>query len=174
MATARAVDLSLRDWAVLGVVAEAPTHGFAVARLMAPDGRIGQVWALPRPVVYNSLDKLLSHDLIRVKAVTSGNRGPGRTIVAVTPAGRDLLEAWLYEPVRHVRDVRSMLLLKLALLDRTTRDAGPLVEAQLELVSAQVKALRRLRDQSEGFERTIAIWRVESSEAVLRFLKAAP
>jgi DNA-binding PadR family transcriptional regulator len=144
---------------VLGVVAEAPTHGFAVARLMSPQGSIGRTWAQPRPVVYNSLDKLLARELIRVKATASGDRGPSRTIVAVTPAGRDLLEAWLYEPVPHVRDVRSMLLLKLALLDRASRNPGPLVEAQLELVSAQLKALRRFRDHSEDFERTIAVWR---------------
>ena len=49
--------LSAAAWAVLGVVAEGPTHGFAVAAVLAPDGPLGQVWTLPRPMVYRELDK---------------------------------------------------------------------------------------------------------------------
>jgi hypothetical protein len=45
-----------------------------------------------------------------------------------------------------------------------------LVEAQLVVTTDQVEGLRDLRDQVTGFERVLAVWRVESSEAVVRFL----
>jgi DNA-binding PadR family transcriptional regulator len=166
----RSEPLSPGDWAVLGVVAESPTHGFAVARVMTAEGGIGRIWTLPRPAVYASLNRLQELGLTRVQAVRSGDRGPDRSIIAVTPAGLRMMQKWLYEPVRHVRDVRSMLLLKLVLLDRARVDPAPLVEAQLAVVAPQLNGLRHLRDQAVGFERVLAAWRVESSEAVVRFL----
>jgi DNA-binding PadR family transcriptional regulator len=158
------------DWAVLGVAAEGPTHGFAVARLMAPEGALGRVWTLPRPMVYGSLNRLRELGLISVQAVSSGDRGPNRSILAITPAGLRRLQEWRYEPVRHVRDMRSLLLLKLALLDRAALDPAPLVDAQLALLSPQIQGLKDLRDEAVGFERVLAAWRAESSEAVVRFL----
>jgi DNA-binding PadR family transcriptional regulator len=162
--------LSAGDWAVLGVVAESPTHGFAVARLMAADGGLGRIWTLPQPAVYTSLNRLRDQGLTTVQAVSSGVRGPNRSIIAVTPDGLRIVQEWLYEPVLHVREMRSMLLLKLALLDRAGLDPGPLVETQLAVITPQLRGLMAVRDQAVGFERVLAIWRVESSEAVVRFL----
>jgi hypothetical protein len=39
---------------------------------------------------------------------------------------------WLTRPVEHTRDVRSELLVKLALLDRAGKDPQPLLAAQRE------------------------------------------
>src|SRR5882672_627340 len=36
-----------------------PIYGFAIARLTAPGGELGQIWHIPRPVVYRSLSRLL-------------------------------------------------------------------------------------------------------------------
>jgi len=36
-------ELSIADWVVLGVVAEAPTHGWPVVRALRADGPIGRV-----------------------------------------------------------------------------------------------------------------------------------
>jgi DNA-binding PadR family transcriptional regulator len=155
---------------VLGVVAESPTHGFAVARLMAADGALGRIWTLPRPTVYTSLKRLRELGLTRVQGVTSSDSAPDRLIMAVTPTGLHIVQAWLHEPVRHVRDIRSMLMLKLALLDRAGVDPALLLEAQLAVITAQLRGFRDLRDQAVGFERVLAAWRVESSEAVVRFL----
>jgi len=43
--------LSLPEWTVLAVVNERPTHGFAIAQLTAPQGELGRIWHIPRPVV---------------------------------------------------------------------------------------------------------------------------
>jgi len=157
-------------WAVLGALAEGPTHGFALVQLMARDGALGRIWTLPHPVVYQALKRLQQLDLITERATERGGRGPQRTILAVTPAGRRALRRWLFAPVDHVRDVRSLLLLKMALLDRAGIDPAPLLDAQRAQVETLVAALTCQHDAAEGFERVLATWRLESSRAVLRFL----
>ncbi len=169
--TDRLQGLTPGDWAVLGVVAEEPTHGFAVAQRLGPEGQLGRIWTLPRPVVYQVVKKLAQLELIAEQGTESGARGPVRTVFSATPAGRRALDRWLAEPVDHVRDVRSLLLLKLALLDRAGVDPGPLVAAQRERVNAQLGSLREERNQAAGFDRVVLDWRIASSAATVDFLR---
>lgn len=41
--------LSLTEWVVLALLAEEPSHGFAVARTLSPSSALGQVWIVPPP-----------------------------------------------------------------------------------------------------------------------------
>lgn len=41
--------LSLAEWVVLCLVCEAPSHGFALVRMLADDGELGQVLRVPKP-----------------------------------------------------------------------------------------------------------------------------
>lgn len=163
---------------MLGALAEGATHGFALARLLGPGGPLGQIWTLPRPVVYQALNKLSDRGLVAPQATERSERGPNRTIVAVTPAGRRALERWLATPVEHVRDMRSELLLKLALLDRAGTDRAAtvrtrLIDAQRATLDARLQALRTQEQAGEGFERLLGAWRAASVRAVLEFLSAA-
>lgn len=163
-------ELSPSDWAVLGVVAERPTHGFAVAQILGRDGAVGRVWSVPRPVVYQLIKKLESLKLIAGGKTEPGDRGPQRTVYRVTPAGRRALGRWLSEPVEHVRDVRSLLMLKLALLDRAGADPGQLVHAQRVRAEEQLAALVGAIEQASGFDRVILQWRLAATRATLDFL----
>ena len=101
-----------------------------------------------------------------------GGRGPTRTIVAVTATGRDRVAAWLGEPVEHVRDARSLLLLKLALCHRQEVDPRPLLEEQravLERVE-RAQAARAANAAGDDTERLLAAFRLESTRAVARFV----
>ncbi|MGH3471675.1 MAG: PadR family transcriptional regulator [Nocardioidaceae bacterium] len=166
------VSLSPGEWAVLGVVAEGPTHGFAVAQLLAEDGSLGRVWTVPRPLVYQALNKLLDQGLIAQQATERSHVGPSRRIVTVTTGGRRVLRRWLATPVEHVRDIRSLLLLRLALLDRAGTDPRPLLEAQRTRLEPQRAALEQQLDRNDGFERVLAQWRLASSHATLEFIEA--
>lgn len=164
---------------MLGVVAEGPTHGFAVAALLAADGALGRVWTLPRPMVYREIDKLVELGLVAERGAERSGRGPARTVVAITPTGRRAVTRWRNEPVEHVRDLRSALMLKLALLQRAGADLRPLLEAQQRQLEPQLAGLIALRDRTDGtggtdrFERLLAQWRLASSRAALEFLRAA-
>jgi DNA-binding PadR family transcriptional regulator len=162
--------LSAGDWAVLGAVAEGPTHGFAVARLLGEDAPLGRVWTMRRQDVYQALKKLSKLELITERTTEPGDRGPKRTIVAITRAGERLLRGWLSEPVDHVRDVRSLLLLKLLLLDRSGQDPILLLDAQRAKLAPLLEGLEALRASTDGFERVLADWRVTSCRATLQFI----
>lgn len=165
--------LSLAEWLVLSVVRERRTHGFAVAALTGPDGDLGRVWTVPRPVVYRALGRLRDAELIRETGTEHSTTGPARTLVEITADGDAAAAAWLTRPVAHIRDVRSELLLKLALLDRAGADPTGLLVAQRRTLEPIVAALAEARDAAHGFDRTLASWRYESAAATLAFLDAA-
>ena len=166
------LELSPGEWAVLGAVGEGPTHGFAIAQLLAPGGELGRVWTMRRPLVYQALRKLDQMGLIEKRGTERSGRGPDRTILVTAPAGELTVRHWLSEPVDHVRDVRSLLLLKLALLDRSGGDSRPLLAAQRQRLLPQLAKLERAHDKSEGFDEVLAEWRLTSSHATLDFIDA--
>jgi len=164
-------DLSLTDWAVLGIVAEAPTHGFAIARALSATGDVGQVWTVARPLVYRSLTTLADRGLIEERGETQSGHGPTRTMVRATRAGRAALVRWLDTPVEHVREVRTALLLKLALNERSGRSSSALVARQQQQLEPVFDSLGR-RPRGDGFDLVLAQWRRESARAVQRFLRS--
>ena len=164
------VTLSPGEWAVLGLIAEQPRHGFAVRKALGPDGDVGRVWSLPGPLVYRALTTLQAKGLAEVVRAERSEVGPQRTVVTATPAGRDLLQAWLAQPVEHLRDFRSLFMLKLVMLDRAGEDPATLGAAQRDRVEPVVAALSDRLRTSDGFERTLAAWRLESARAAVRFL----
>jgi DNA-binding PadR family transcriptional regulator len=165
--------LSLSEWLVLCVICERPTHGFAIAKLFAADGSLGRVWRVPRQVIYRAMQRLELLGLIRTAGEQHSSTGPVRSLAAVTPAGRRQAKAWLCRPVSHARDVRSELLLKLALLDRAGTDPRDLLEAQQAELMPVALALGERLGSAEGFGHTVALWRYEAISASMRFLAAA-
>jgi DNA-binding PadR family transcriptional regulator len=164
--------LTTGEWAVLGLVAEGATHGFAVARALEPDGEVGRVWSMRRPLVYRTLDVLADRDLTRTAGTEASTAGPQRTVIEVTRDGARQVDEWLQAPVEHVRDARSELLLKLLFLDRRGLAPDALLTAQSERFREQERELRTRLDVAEGFTRTLALWRVENTAAAVRFVDA--
>jgi PadR family transcriptional regulator AphA len=163
-----AEQLLLGEWACLGVLYQGPTHGFAIASRLKPDGDIGRVWSLSRPLTYRSLDQLALRGRIHPIGEERGIAGGNRTKIAATRSGRAQLRRWLRTPVEHLRDVRSELLLKLLLAERCAVDNGPMLVEQRARVAAMEDVLRvQLEAQPDD---VVARWRVESAAATGRFL----
>jgi PadR family transcriptional regulator AphA len=164
--------LSLTDWVVLGLVAEEPRHGFAVAREVGPDAAIGQVWTVPRPLVYRAIEHLRAQGLVEPVRTEAGTQGPHRTVYRATRAGRARLARWLDQPVDHPREVRTELLVKFILLARRDRPLAGLARRQLDRFAPMTDGLERSARDSTGAERVVARWRVESIGAIRRTLEA--
>jgi DNA-binding PadR family transcriptional regulator len=171
MARARLPDLSLTEWAVLAVAAEQPTHGFAISKELAPDADLGRIWTVPRPLVYRALTVLNAHRFIEPLGEEAGDRGPSRTKLRATRAGKAAVDRWLNTPVLHVRELRTRLLLQLRLLDRKGVDIHPLAAAQLEQLTPILASLKGQASSSLGFDRLLASWRYESAQAAARVLQ---
>jgi PadR family transcriptional regulator AphA len=163
------LSLSLAEWVVLGVIGERPAHGFAVSVLTADDGELGRIWHIPRPAIYRALGRVEAALLVTADSVEPG-RGPQRTIYSITPEGRDALDTWLSTPVRHVREVRSHLLMKLALLDRAGRDPADLLVRQRAVLEPIAGAIMAERSDGDGFDATLLAWRRATASAALSFL----
>jgi PadR family transcriptional regulator AphA len=156
----------------LSVVCEGQTHGLAVARLIGPDGQLGRIWRVQKGVVYRSLDRLSDLGLIRSAGEEPSHQGPIRLLVEATEAGQAAAAAWQHRPVQHTRDIRSELLVKLALLDRSGTDPHDLLTAQRALLVPIASALQDRIATATGFDRTLLLWRYETASATIRFLDA--
>ena len=162
--------LSLGEHVVLALLAEEPRHGWAIVRELAPDGELGRIWTLSRPLAYRAMDGLATRRFVRAVGTEAG-QGPRRTILATTASGRREVERWLSAPVAHLRDVRTELLLKLALCERLGRDPRALVREQQRAFTVIFAALDAAGSQP-GAD-AVDQWRYESAEAVRRFLARA-
>ena len=163
--------MALAEWVVLVLLTQQPAHGFAVAQLTAPWGSLGRIWQVPKAVVYRAIGRLDAARLIRPAGTEPGS-GPQRTLYAATDKGRAYAARWLEQPVRHVRDFRSELLLKLALLDRAGDDPAALLQAQRAVLEPLVAAIESRRARGQSFDATILAWRRANAGAALQFLDA--
>ena len=164
--------LSLAEWLALCLVREEPTYGLVLVGLLARDGSLGQVWSVPKAVVYRAMQRLETLGLIRTVGEQRTSQGPVRSLYQATPDGRAAAEAWLSTPVEHARDIRSELMVKLALLDRIGLDSRDLLQAQLARLLPVAAALEDRLRATTGFEHTLALWRHEAMAATMRFLEA--
>jgi DNA-binding PadR family transcriptional regulator len=163
------VPMALAEWTVLVLLSQRPAHGFAVSQLTAPDGELGRIWRIPRPVVYRAIGRLLDAGFITPESVEPG-LGPQRTIYSVTAPGRQEAERWLSTPVEHIRDIRSHLLIKLALLYRAGRDPAELLSRQRAALDPIARAMQAPRAEPDGFDEILLAWRRATAAAALGFL----
>jgi DNA-binding PadR family transcriptional regulator len=127
---------------------------------------------VPKPVIYRALQRLESLQLVATVEVQPSNAGPARSMVDATKTGRQVAAAWLARPVSHNRDIRSELLVKLALLERAGADPGPLLTAQEGQLRPVAEGLEEQLSSAEGIDRTVILWRYETITGTLRFLDA--
>ncbi|MFJ8013474.1 PadR family transcriptional regulator [Streptomyces sp. NPDC096339] len=167
------LDLPLAEWIVLALMAERPSHGFAIATLTAEGAEIGEFWYISRPMVYRSITRLVERGLITPVGAEEGNRGPQRMIYGATRSAKATVSRWLSEPVAQLFDVRADLTCKLLLLQRRGTSPAVLVERQRAVIDEIEESLRAKEDgASDDLARAIYAWRLEHVRAARRFLDA--
>ena len=167
----REPELSVTEWAVLGALSSCAIHGFGAARALAPEGPIGRVWTVSRPLVYRAVSTLVASGLVMETGTAPGRAGPRRRLLKVTPAGRVALRGWLTAPVHHIRDYRSELMLKLLLLQDDDSGRAKLLAAQCAELEPICVGLRQRLDAADGFDAVLARWRLDSALAAQGFLE---
>jgi DNA-binding PadR family transcriptional regulator len=159
--------LSTTEYAVLGVIARRPSHGFAISRELRRDGEVGRVYAVSRPLVYRAVQRLAGVGMVEPVRTEPGEAGPQRVVYRATAPGRRALELWLMAPVDHVREIRLGFLLKLTLLLRSGRPPTELIERQRSALGPMLVALG---EESEAVD-PIESWRRHNAAAVDAYLK---
>jgi molybdopterin-binding protein len=159
---------SFAEYVCLTLVAQGADHGWAVGTMLAPDGEIGRIWTLSRPLTYRAIDGLADKALVTRRGAAAGH-GRDRVVLATTAQGRRLAKRWLDTPAKHLRDVRTELLVKLTLRDRAGLDNEALLAAQQEMFEPAIDVLTSTHADDD----IVDLWRRENARAVRRFLDQA-
>lgn len=161
--------LSLPEWLVLCIVCEKPTPGPAVTGLLSHEGSLGRIWHVSQPGIYRAMRQLTRLGFVQIER----QQAPDRWLVTATRTGHRAARGWLRKPVTHGGDVRSELMLKLALLDRIGGDPRELLSEQRAEFAPLAAALASRVDATTGTEHTLALWRHKTMSATIQFLDDA-
>jgi len=159
-------ELSVTEFAVLGLLAEGPSHGFAISKQLAADSAVGRILTVRRPLVYRALDHLVDDGLAKPVHIEKSDSGPNRVIHRVTREGHRELDRWLDSPVDHVREIRIVLLLKVALVLRAGKSPRQLIAAQQMSLQPTLAAL-----DDEITDDHVEIWRRHNARAAMSYLE---
>lgn len=164
--------LLVGEWAVLALLCERPAHGYAVAALMAPDGDVGEIWALSEQLTYRAIDSLRRQRLLEVSSVTPGRAAPRRRELTATTEAKRMVSRWLRTPEPRIRELRPNLLLKLHLLRRRGRSPLPLLRAQRALLTDALAELGAARTEEVRQPTALIVaWRHTMAAAALAFVE---
>jgi DNA-binding PadR family transcriptional regulator len=160
--------LSLNEWAVLGLLVEKARHGYDIAAALQPGTPLGDAWHLTRQLVYRALERLEALGLAEPQRTESSSAGPRRTVFAPTARGQVILGTWLATPVEHVREIRSVFLLKLLIAEQLGLDSRDLVRAQRRAFADLFARVEVAPPRTD----VVATWRHFSVRAVAAYLQA--
>lgn len=167
-------ELTSNELSILALLMERPGHGWRLSEILEPAGEVGAIWSVARPLVYTSLRRLESEGFIETAGLERGRRGPHRVNYAPTRKGRAAVRAWLAEPVEHVRDMRSLFLLKVVLSQRLGRDLEPLLVAQRALLVPFMAWLEAQLDDvdpvTEPADEAVLYFRLATARTTVAFI----
>jgi len=91
------------DLIVLGLLSEAPLHGYALFVRIRDE--LAGVWRINMNRLYALLGEMERRGLVQSHPERAGNR-PLRNVYRPTPKGRRYLQAWMRTPSQTMRDMR--------------------------------------------------------------------
>lgn len=168
---------SASEYALLGLLLDGPSHGYDLARQFAVNTQLGKVCRLEMSMLYGLLRKLEREGIISGREENLGE-GKTRRMVELTEAGRQEFEAWLHQPVQHNREMRFSFLVKLYfaslrgddLLLKLLDDQIEFTQNWLNQFLARKQPTNEATDQDSDFEEWVLDFRVEQTNAALRWL----
>src|SRR5215470_17788745 len=103
-------ELAPPHFAILGLLAMSPRHGYDLAPYFTPAGELGLVCTMGLPLLYATLHRVeeLGYAVAEESLVS---QGPPRKVFRLTPTGWHVLDEWLKTPVKQVPQIRQEFLL---------------------------------------------------------------
>lgn len=157
-------DAQLARDVVLTLIVQEPRHGWAIHEELAPQGEIGRAWTLSRQLVYRAIDTLETDGLVK-RAKPKDGGGGDKVVISPTAKGIAQTKTWLDQPVKHLRDVRTELVVKIMLRARAGLPAKKFLDAQHDAFAPLLRAI-----ETSPAVTPVDMWRRESASAVKRYL----
>ena len=156
------------EYAVLGLLAIRPMHGYEMARYFDRD-ELNLVCPIEQSLLYTYLRNVEGRGLVRWTEEREGARPP-RKRFELTDEGYELVHAWLRQPVARIREIRLDFLVKLYILGQVDQ------AAERRLLGEQIGVCQRYRDELaaapavDGFHALVRGSKRSAVEATLSWL----
>lgn len=102
------------QYIILGLLARQDLTGYDIKKLF--EGEVGDFWRSNHSQVYPELRKMAGKGLITAYTATVGTKME-KTYYKIAPPGKDLLTAWMHEPLGDLVPSRDDFTMKLYLID---------------------------------------------------------
>jgi DNA-binding PadR family transcriptional regulator len=175
-------DRAAAEYALLGLIAEAPghaIHGYDLVRAFA-DGVLGRIVRLESGMLYHYLKKLARDGLVTTRHERQTGR-PDRQVHALTAEGEQALREWITAPVRSTREIRLDFLVKLYLARQIAPDAaaGLVREQRAALAQRATRLEKQLadpqpEDAGSTFGESVLRLRLTQTQAAVAWLATLP
>jgi DNA-binding PadR family transcriptional regulator len=160
------------EYALLGLLAQRPSHGYELHQRLAND--LGQIWHISLSQTYNILKRLEQRGFIRPE-MQEQERLPARRLYTLKAAGKKRFENWLLAPSGcSVRAIRVEFTTRLYFASaRDPELAGQLIANQIAEVHNGLARLRNKLERLPGeqvFNQLGLELRIRQLESILRWL----
>ncbi len=164
-------DLFPAEFAVLGLLAIRPMHGYEMARYFDPE-ELGEVCPVEQGSLYTHLRNLEERRLVSFHETRVGQRPP-RKVFHLSTSGAAAVDEWLRTPVERMRAVRLDFLLKLYFLNQLDPAAElVLLHGQLAVCARYEERLAEHALSATGFDRIVTMSKLSAAEATLGWLRS--
>ena len=161
------------EYALLGLLADCPAHGYELNKKLKALSALGQVWFVKQANLYALLDKLEERGLIAGKHVEAGGYPP-RKEYSITADGEEALLSWLRTPVARRRDMRQEFLLRLYFARQSSpQSARELLDSQrqaLQCWQAEIQQVNAELPSEQTFRAIVLEYRLRQLQAMLDWL----
>lgn len=151
MAGRRKTGLTASEYAVLGLLADAPDYGYRLQQQFSGETGLGLVCPVEPAALYAVLKSLSGLELIHGE--WDRTQYPPKAVYAISSEGSLKFERWLISPVGRIREVRSEFLVKLYFaMKRDIAVARELLEAQKAVCDQYAHTVERHGVDGGSFE----------------------
>ncbi len=158
------------EYAILGLLWQAPRHGYQLASEFLSDAPLAAAVPIGLHDLYPALKRLDSLSLIEGQLTPQESRPP-RRVYHLTTSGRDEFWRWLNQPVRRNREIRLDFVLKLYFSRQIPEhDTAGLVAAQLAACRDQLSRLESESTPATDFARLMRELRLTATRGTIAWL----
>ncbi len=133
---------------LLGFVAQAPVHGYAIYQRVQATEALGLAWGLKQNQLYAELIRLEEEGYLSSHIEEQTNRPP-RKIFQLTPQGRACYQTWANNPVMSGRDFQREFPIKLYFAQQAGREVAQRLIAAQQGVCRDWLAALPVRDEHD-------------------------
>lgn len=158
-----------QQYLILGLLMMKEQHGYELHRMLSSGP--GRAWYAGKSQTYALLTRLEAAGNIAGRRIPHPSKPP-RNIYTITPNGRRAFNAWLSEPVQHIRDLRLEFMAKLFFFTGLEIPASEKLLARQRDVCLNKLAIARKQEcaATDRFDHLLFRYRVRQIEGVISWL----